>query len=129
MGSFKLGGMTLGSLFKKPETLRYPLETKEPYPLQKGHIVNNVESCILCGMCQRSCPCNCITVDKAKRRWGIDPFACIQCGSCVRACPTKCLAMDGACTPVSTARYCDDLLVPEKEKDKKHKAKQGVSLC
>ena len=28
MGSFKLGGMTLGSLFKKPETLLYPAEQK-----------------------------------------------------------------------------------------------------
>ena len=30
MGSFKLGGMTFGSLFKKPETVLYPLETKTP---------------------------------------------------------------------------------------------------
>ena len=28
MGSFKLGKMTLGGLFKKPETLMYPVETK-----------------------------------------------------------------------------------------------------
>ena len=25
MGSFRLGGMTLGSLFKRPETLRYQI--------------------------------------------------------------------------------------------------------
>ena len=30
MGSFKLGKMTLGGLFKKPETLMYPVETKTP---------------------------------------------------------------------------------------------------
>ena len=28
MGSFKLGGMTFGSLFKKPETVLYPFEQK-----------------------------------------------------------------------------------------------------
>ena len=28
MGSFKLGKMTLGGLFKKPETLLYPVQTK-----------------------------------------------------------------------------------------------------
>ncbi len=29
MGSFKLGKMTLGSLFKKPETVMYPLEKRD----------------------------------------------------------------------------------------------------
>lgn len=118
MGSFKLGGMTFGSLFKKPETLRYPFEKKEPYAQQKGHIYNHVESCILCGMCQRSCPCNCISVEKKERRWEINPFICIQCGSCVRACPTNCLEMKPEYTPVAAAKYCNDVSVPEKEKDK-----------
>lgn len=119
MGSFRLGGMTFGSLFKKPETLRYPFETKEPYAGQKGHVVNDVDECILCGMCQKACPCNCIVVVKAERKWEINPFMCVQCGSCVRACPTKCLTMDGAYTPVATAKYCNDFSVPEKEKKSK----------
>lgn len=117
MGSFKLGGMTFGSLFKKPETLLYPFEKKEPYTGQKGHIINDVSSCILCGMCQKACPCNCIKVDKASRKWEINPFMCVQCSSCVRACPTKCLSMDGAYTPVSSAIYCNDMDVPEKGSD------------
>lgn len=115
MGSFRLGGMTLGALFKKPETLRYPFEKKEPYPQQKGHVVNDVDACILCGLCQKTCPCNCIVVSKPERKWRIDPFMCIQCGSCVRACPKKCLTMDGAYTPVSAEKYVNDLSVPEKE--------------
>ena len=40
MGSFKLGKMTLGGLFKKPETLMYPVETKTPPAGLKGHVVN-----------------------------------------------------------------------------------------
>ncbi len=118
MGSFKLGTMTFGSLFKKPETLRYPFETKEPYAGQKGHIVNDEGACILCGMCQRTCPCQCITVDKAKRTWEIDPFMCIQCGSCVRACPAQCLTMEGTYTPVAGAKEKHALVIPEKEKKK-----------
>ena len=31
MGAFKLGKMTFGSLFKKPETVLYPFE-KKPQP-------------------------------------------------------------------------------------------------
>ncbi len=115
MGSFKLGGMTFGSLFKKPETLLYPMQTKTPYPQQKGHIVNAVDECILCGMCARVCPCHCITVDKKGRMWEIDPFSCVLCGSCVRACPTKCLSMDGSSTPVTAQKHAVDLAVPDKK--------------
>ncbi len=114
MGSFKLGGMTFGSLFKKPETLLYPAQTKAPYPQQKGHVENDVDECILCGMCQRVCPCHCITVEKKERRWGIDPFSCIQCGSCVRACPTSCLSMQPQCTAAAPAKSCIDREVPER---------------
>ena len=119
MGSFKLGGMTFGSLFKKPETVLYPFETKPAPAGLKGHVVNDVEKCILCSMCQKVCPCNCIKVEKAERRWEIEPFMCIQCGSCVRACPTKCLSMSPEYTPVAPAKYCNDLSVPEKEKKAK----------
>lgn len=114
MGSFRLGGMTLGALFKKPETLRYPFEKKEPYAGQKGHIANDAEACILCGMCARVCPCHCIKVDKKERRWEIDPFMCILCSSCVRSCPTKCLSMQPCATGVTGDKYDIGLEVPEK---------------
>ncbi len=116
MGSFHLGAMTLRSLFKKPETLQYPAETKAPYKGQKGHVVNDVNGCILCGMCQRTCPCHCIQVSKPERTWMIQPFMCIQCGSCVAACPTKCLSMDPAPTAISPEKHDIVQSVPEKEK-------------
>ncbi len=122
MGSFKLAGMTFGSIFKKPETLMYPFVKKEPYPGQKGHIVNNVDECILCAKCQKTCPCNCITVNKADRIWEINPFMCIQCGSCVRACPKNCLTMDGHYTSVTGEKFSKNLDVPEKEKKAKKEA-------
>jgi Formate hydrogenlyase subunit 6/NADH:ubiquinone oxidoreductase 23 kD subunit (chain I) len=115
MGSFKLGGMTFGSLFKKPETLLYPAQVKTPYPHQKGHIANKVDECILCGMCARVCPCHCITVDKKAHTWEIDPFSCILCGSCVRSCPTTCLLMEPASTAVAARKHVIDLAVPDKK--------------
>ena len=36
MGYFKLGKMTLKSLFKRPETIRYPYETKPPVDGSEG---------------------------------------------------------------------------------------------
>lgn len=115
MGSFKLGLMTLGSLFKKPETLLYPFDKKEPYKGQKGHVVNDAELCILCGICQKVCPCHAIDVSKEGRMWQINPFLCVQCGSCVRSCPKKCLSMDPSYTPVSPKKYTLDLEVEDKK--------------
>ena len=81
MGSFKLGGMTLGSLFKKPETLLYPFETKPAPAGLKGHIAIDAADCILCGICAKTCPADAIVVEKKDRTWSIDPFRCVQCGS------------------------------------------------
>ena len=119
MGVFKLGKMTFGSLFKKPETVKYPFETK-PQPLGlKGHIVLDAEACILCGMCERSCPTDCITVDKANRTWSLVPFQCIQCGYCTQVCPKKCLTMDPNYSPAATVKTSTVVSVPEDEKPAK----------
>lgn len=113
MGSFRLGGMTLGSLFKRPETLRYPFEVKEPPQGLKGHIVNDVSRCIVCGICARVCPAGALAVDKKARTWAIDPFRCVQCSSCVRACPKACLHMLPTYTPIATAQSCTVVEVPD----------------
>lgn len=97
MGTFKLAKLTLGSLFKKPATVRYPYEKRDIptlFPDMRGHLVNDVENCIMCGMCARVCPADALTVDRKAGNWTIDPYRCIQCSSCVHECPKKCLSMD-----------------------------------
>ncbi len=116
MGSFKLGTMTLGGLFKKPETVRYPFEKKPAPEGLKGHVVNDVETCILCSICARRCPTHAIEVDKKSRTWSINRFQCVQCGSCVRECPKHCLAMDTAYAPPATKIEASVYEVPEHEK-------------
>ena len=119
MGAFKLGKMTFGSLFKKPETVLYPLE-KKPQPAGlKGHIVVAAERCILCGMCQRSCSTNCITVDRNERFWQIQPYQCIQCGYCVTVCPKKCLEMNPDYTQAATQKLPTRVPIPEQPKPEK----------
>lgn len=104
MKAFKLGKMTLSSIFKKPETHLYPLEVREPFPGGKGHIVVDIDTCIFCGMCQKTCPCNSIEVSRDESTWSIDYFSCVQCGSCTRACPKDCLHMDPERPSIAAAK-------------------------
>lgn len=95
MGILKLGGMTLGSLFKKKETLKYPFKTKEPYKEQKGIVEHDdLTKCNLCGICSKKCPASAITVDRKNKKWSINHFQCVQCGYCISSCPKKCLIMN-----------------------------------
>lgn len=117
MGFFKLGTMTIGSVFKKPETLKYPFETKEPYKDQKGTIINDKPAdCTLCGICQKRCPANAITVTRDKRTWEINHLTCIQCGYCIQSCPKKCLVMKGDKLSVAIDKKNAIVNIPEKVK-------------
>ena len=118
MGAFKLGKMTFGSLFKKPETVLYPFESKPQPTGLKGHIVIDVNTCILCGMCERNCTTGCITVDKAARSWSINPYSCIQCGYCTTVCPKKCLHMDPNHWAAAPKKETQHFTVPERVKEK-----------
>lgn len=96
MGTFKLGKMTLRSLVHKPATVCYPYEKRDVeklFPQMRGHVVNDIDTCILCGMCQRVCPVGAIAVDRKAGDWTIDPYRCIQCASCTHECPKNCLSM------------------------------------
>lgn len=122
MGSFKLGGMTFKSLFKKPETLLYPVQKKEPPKGLKGTVTINADACILCGICGRTCPTGAIEVHKPDRAWTIDHFRCVQCGSCVRACPKSALSMYPHYTNPARSKHRDEVSVPEKPKPEKKAA-------
>ncbi len=103
MGVFKLGGMTLKSLFKKAPTRRYPYEKREPFERTRGQIdMIAVDDCIFCGSCQRKCPADAIIVDRDSSRWEYLPYRCIACDSCVRACPTHDLKMLQDRPPITT---------------------------
>lgn len=93
MGSFKLGKMTLRSLFGKPETVMYPLEKRDIPAGHRGTVEIDMAKCILCGICVKRCPCSAIEVDKAAGTWSINHFCCIQCDTCVRECPKGALSM------------------------------------
>lgn len=86
---------TMKNLFKKPATTSYPAEPAVYPERSRGHITIDIEDCISCGMCERSCPPRALKVEKPpKGTWSIERMDCIACGYCVRVCPKKCLHMN-----------------------------------
>ncbi len=80
----------LRNLFSRPKTRL----TEKTYPEgTRGHVENDMDLCILCGLCSIKCPTHAITVDKAEKTWSIRPMSCIQCRCCVDNCPKKSLSM------------------------------------
>ncbi len=116
MSVFKIGKVVMGSLFKKPATLMYPVVPREWQERTRGHIDINEPDCILCGMCMRKCPTNAITVDRDAHTWVIQRMKCIQCGCCTDNCPKKCLTMAQTYTAPSVTKVIDTFEIPQKEK-------------
>ncbi len=98
--------VTVKALFQPIVTVQYPREEIDITPNYRGHIdlvldpEKNTFLCISCGMCERSCPSDCIQV-KGKKMEGkkkktlvlfaLDFTKCSLCGTCVEICPTKAL--------------------------------------
>lgn len=93
--------ITFKEMVKPVVTLQYPHESLKMTPRFRGHIelVKDAETggnkCIVCGMCQRACPSDCISVagekpEGAKRkeltRYILDFTKCSLCGLCVESC-------------------------------------------
>ncbi len=119
MPALKMTPNVLGRLFTKYATRLYPVEVREPFPNARGELVNKIEDCIFCGMCQRKCPSQCITVDKKEAVWTLDAFSCVVCGVCVDACPTHCLSQNKAYRSVAVEPVRISLKGEINKKDKK----------
>ncbi len=84
-------------LFKKPKTLRYPFELKEPALRYRGFHLNDWDSCTGCGNCADICPNVAIEMveipdlavnpGEKNKRPRLDYGRCCFCGLCVDICP------------------------------------------
>ena len=104
---------TLPHLFRPAVTIQYPDE-KEILPERaRAQLHCNIDDCIGCEFCARSCPVDCIIIETAKAgsdedlgrttsgnpkrlhvlRFDIDMSKCCYCELCVHPCPTECLYM------------------------------------
>ena len=94
-------GITIRYMCKPVVTLQYPHESLKMSARFRGHIelVGDEETgapkCIVCGMCQKACPSNCISLagekpEGAKKKvltnYTLDFTTCSLCGQCVESC-------------------------------------------
>ena len=93
---------TTPNVVKVIDTFEIPVQEK-PAPkaaapadgaaADEGGLKCNVEECVYCGLCAKTCPVEAITVDRAEKKWEVDKDTCVQCGACVDKCPKKCLSL------------------------------------
>ncbi len=90
--------VTLRHLFKRPVTMHYPEEKWTLPPGYRGLLKVDMEACIVCDLCMKSCPVDCIIIEwkreagkagKIATRFEIDYQKCMYCGLCTPTCPTR----------------------------------------
>ena len=124
-------------------TLTYPYESLPVPEVGRYRLHNEIDDCIVCDLCAKICPVNCIeiesikatediglTSDGTKKRlyagtFNIDLAKCCYCGLCTTVCPTDCLTMtkvyDFPETDVKNMIYHFTDLTPEQAQEKRHK--------
>jgi NADH-quinone oxidoreductase subunit I len=92
--------VTFKEFFKPTVTVSYPYETLTMCDRFRGHVEliasdEGTPNCIVCMMCQRACPSDCISVagekpeggkKKVLTKYTLDFTKCSLCGSCVESC-------------------------------------------
>jgi NADH-quinone oxidoreductase subunit I len=135
--------ITLGHIFKKKVTIRYPEEKRPIAIMWRGlHVLKRDEegreNCTACGLCAVACPAEAITMEAAERQKGeehlyreekyaamyeINMLRCIFCGLCEEACPKDAIYLTDRILPANYSRqpfiYGKDQLVEGTEPDQR----------
>jgi NADH-quinone oxidoreductase subunit I len=134
MSLFEGMGVTFKEFFKPTVTVSYPYETLEMCDRFRGHVelIENEDgkpNCIVCMMCQRACPSNCISMagkkpegekKKVLTKYVLDFTRCSLCGSCVESCNFNALEFSKEYNLASTKKedFIFDLLQRLEDRNK-----------
>jgi NADH-quinone oxidoreductase subunit I len=126
--------VTLKEFPKRPVTVGYPHEHLKMYRRFRGHIEliageDGAPNCVVCSMCERACPSNCISMTgekpegskkKVLTSYILDFTTCSLCGSCVESCNFNALRFSNEYNLASTRRedFIIDLLARLAEQNK-----------
>ncbi len=125
--------VTFKEFFSPPVTVQYPYQTLKMHEGFRGHIelIGDEEgnpNCIVCMMCQRACPSNCISIagkkvegqkKKELTKYILDFTTCSLCGSCVESCNFNAIQFSNEYNLASTRKedFIYDLLKRLEEKN------------
>lgn len=88
--------LVLGSLFRKPATIRYPYAPFRMPGGFRGPPLFDSNRCIGCNLCIRDCPSQAIAIVKVgDKRFDqtVDLGRCVYCGQCAETCPRKAITI------------------------------------
>jgi NADH-quinone oxidoreductase subunit I len=92
-------------------TIQYPHQKLGIPEVGRYQLDVEMDDCIVCDLCAKICPVDCITIDSIKAteaigqtsdgttkriyaaRFDIDMAKCMYCGLCTIVCPTECIVM------------------------------------
>ena len=93
----------IANIFRKPVTVKYPLEKTYIPDDYRGLIHFEEGLCIWCRRCEMVCPPGAIVFSQdmnGKQEYHYNRAVCIYCGECVRTCPKEgCLIQTGEPAP------------------------------
>lgn len=92
------------NLISKPYTSNYPFTPYQHFPGTRADVTFDGTKCILCALCERSCPADCIKIHKEGEKVEYNDTQCIRCGMCVRVCPTNAISQNEVYTKPSRER-------------------------
>ncbi len=117
-------------LFRKPVTLRYPFEPKEPAPDYRGFHLNNLDECTGCGNCADICQNKAVTMveipeikpepGRKNERPQFDYGRCCFCGLCVDICPPGSLRLSRDYFHIHFDTKTFTFIAEDENSDKKH---------
>ncbi|TWR25766.1 NADH-quinone oxidoreductase subunit I [Mucilaginibacter pallidiroseus] len=107
--------ITDDNYFKRQEntnTIQYPKQALPVPEVGRYQLDVEIDDCIVCDLCAKVCPVDCITIESIKSTEGvigqtsdgskkmlyaaqfdIDMAKCMYCGLCTIVCPTECITM------------------------------------
>ncbi len=107
-------GIQSDNYFKQQEgnvTIQYPHQTLPVPEVGRYQLFVEMDDCIVCDLCAKICPVNCIDIESIKSteaigqtsdgttkrlyaaKFDIDMAKCMYCGLCTTVCPTECITM------------------------------------
>ncbi len=122
-------------------TIQYPHQTLPVPETGRYQLFVEMDDCIVCDLCAKICPVNCIDIESIKAteaigqtsdgttkrlyaaRFDIDMAKCMYCGLCTTVCPTECITMtnqyDKSVDALSLLNYQFSAMTDEEATEKK----------